>query len=174
MVAYHFKDYWKDVGTIDSLWEANLDLLDPKTRFDLSDPDWRIYSRSQGMPPQYVDRQAKVENSLVTDGCEIYGEVDFSVLFENVTVEPGARVKYSLIMPGATIAKDAVVQYAVVAENVRVEAGAVIGESPESCDDIAKWGIAVVGEGLTVGENARVGAKCMVTESVAPGTEVAL
>ncbi len=173
MSVYRFSDYWKDVGTIDSLWEANLDLLNPNVKLDLSDPAWRIYSRSEGMPPQYVDRRAVIENSLVTDGCEIYGEVDFSVLFENVTIEPGAQVKYSLVMPGAKISKDATVQYAIIAENVVVGPGAVVGESPEECEDLEGWGIAVVGEGLTVGENAKVSAKAMVRESVKAGETVA-
>ena len=103
MMVYRFSDYWKDVGTVDSLWEANLDLLNPKIDLNLSDKDWRIYSRTVALPPQYIAESAKVEHSLITDGCEVYGELDYSILFENVTVEQGAQVDYSLVMPGAVI-----------------------------------------------------------------------
>ena len=106
MVVYRFSDYWKDVGTIDSLWEANLDLLDPKMKLDLSDPNWRIYSRTPSAPPQYIADTAAVQNSLITEGCDVYGTVDFSILFDNVTVEEGAVVKDSLIMPGAVIKRE--------------------------------------------------------------------
>lgn len=169
--VYRFNDYWKDVGTVDSLWDANLDLLNPNINLNLSDKNWRIYSRSNSQPPQYVSGDAKVENSLVTDGCEIYGDLDFSVLFENVTVEEGATVDYSLVMPGAVIKKGAKVRYSIIAENVVVEEGADIGGDPQfvKTDD---WGITVVGANLTVGKNARIGANKMITENVKEGEEI--
>lgn len=170
--AYRFGDYWKDVGTIDSLWESNLDLLNPKVGLDLADPAWRIYSRTPSAPPQYIGDQAVLQNSLVTEGCEVNGKVEFSILFENVTVEQDATVLDSIVMPGATVKKGATVQYAIIAENVTVEEGATVGEKPEECHDLAAWGVAVVGAGLTVGKNAKVKAKSMTTEDVKEGETV--
>ncbi len=171
MMVYRFADYWKDVGTVDSLWEANLDLLNPKIDLDLSDRDWRIYSRTEALPPQYISENAKVENSLITDGCEVYGNLDYSILFENVTVEEGANVEYSLIMPGAVIKKGAKVKYAIVAENVVVGENAEIGKDPQQVGS-DEFGITVVGEGIIVGKGARVGAKKMITENVGEGEEI--
>ncbi len=169
MVVYRFADYWKDVGTIDSLWEANLDLLDPKIKLDLSDPKWRIYSRTPSAPPQYIADTAKVQNSLITEGCEVFGTVDFSILFDNVIIEEGAVVKDSLVMPGATIKKGASVQYAIIAENVVVEEGASVGERPEDVADLSKWGVSVVGAGLTIGKDAAVSAGVMIKENLEEG-----
>ena len=165
MMVYRFSDYWKDVGTVDSLWEANLDLLNPHIDLNLSDKDWRIYSRTVALPPQYIADTAKVEHSLVTDGCEVYGQLDYSILFENVTVEEGASVEYSLVMPGAIIKKGAKVKYSIIAEDVTVEENAVIGKDPTelASDD---FGITVIGSGVTVGKGATVGAKEMITEDV--------
>ena len=172
MMVYRFDDYWKDVGTIESLWDANLDLLNPKIDLNLSDPNWKIYSGTQGLPPQYVGDSAEVENSLVTVGCDIGGKLDFSVLFENVTVEEGAVVEYSLVMPGSVIKKGAVVRYAIVAENAVIEEGAVIGQSPEEIANIDDWGIAVIGDGLTVKKNAVVTAGKMITKDVEEGETI--
>ena len=108
----------------------------------------------------------------MTVGCNIYGNIDFSVLFENVTVEEGATVEYSLIMPGSVIKKGATVRYSIIAENTVVEEGAVIGETPESAADISSWGIAVVGDGLKIGKNAVVTANKMITNDVAEGEVV--
>ena len=105
LFAYQFDGYWKDVGTIDSLWDANLDLLNPKVDLDLDDDSWKIYSRSPAAAPHYIGSEAKVENSMITEGCEIDGEIDYSVLFANVTVEEGAEVTYSIVMPGTVVKK---------------------------------------------------------------------
>ena len=164
MIVYRFNDYWKDVGTIDSLWEANLDLLDPKIKLDLSDPNWRIYSRTPSAPPQYIADSAKVQNSLITEGCDIYGNVDFSILFDNVIVEEGATVNDSLVMPGAVIKKGASVQYSIIAENAVIEEGATVGERPEKCSDLEKWGVTVVGAGLTIGKDVKIIAGEMIKE----------
>ena len=171
LMVYRFNDYWKDVGTVDSLWDANLDLLNPKIDLNLSDSNWRIYSRTNSMPPQYISAEAKVENSLITDGCEIYGNLDYSILFENVTVEEGATVEYSLIMPGAVIKKGAHVKYSIIAENVVVDENADIGGDPAivGTDD---WGITVVGDNLTVGKNAKISANKMITKNIAEGEEI--
>ena len=169
--VYRFNDYWKDVGTVDSLWDANLDLLNPKIDLNLSDKNWRIYSRNTGMPPQFVSENANVENSLVTDGCEIYGDLDYSILFENVTVEEGATVDYSLIMPGAVIRKGANVRYSIIAENVEVGENADIGGDPAvvGTDD---WGITVVGSNLKVAKNAKIRANRMITKNVEESEEI--
>ncbi len=169
MMVYRFNDYWKDVGTIESLWDANLDLLNPKIDLNLSDPNWKIYSGTQGLPPQYIADTADVENSLVTVGCNVYGKLDYSVLFENVTVEEGATVEYALVMPGSHIKKGAVVRYAIVAEDTVIEENAVIGESPETVGNIDDWGIAVIGAGLTVGKDAKITAGKMITKDVEDG-----
>ncbi|MBR6503085.1 MAG: glucose-1-phosphate adenylyltransferase [Clostridia bacterium] len=165
MMVYRFNDYWKDVGTVDSLWEANLDLLNPRIDLNLSDKDWRIYSRTVALPPQYIADTAEVEHSLVTDGCEVAGKLDYSILFENVTVEQDATVEYSLVMPGAVIKKGAKVKYAIIAEDVVVEENATVGCDPT---EIARddFGITVIGSGIKVGRGAKVGAKEMITEDV--------
>ena len=166
MFAYKFDGYWKDVGTIESLWEANLDLLNPKVDLDLSDDSWKIYSRNPIAPPHFIADAAKVENSMVGEGCYIAGEVDYSILFSNVTVEEGATVKYSIIMPGTTIKKGAVVEYAMIAENAVIEEDAHIGESPEEIDNLENWGVTVIGEKVTIGKGAEVKAKEMIDEDI--------
>ena len=172
MVAFPFDGYWKDVGTIDSLWEANLDLLNPVANIDLSDKSWKIFSNNPVTPPQYVAPTAEIQNSLITGGSHVEGAVDYSVLFSNVTVEEGAEVKYSIVMPGAKIEKGAKVQYAMIAENAVVKSGAVVGEDPQDYEDRANWGVSVVGPNLTIGENAKVKAQTMVVENVEGGAEV--
>ena len=166
--VYRFNDYWKDVGTVDSLWEANLDLLNPKIDLNLSDHNWRIYSRTTAMPPQYISENASVENSLITDGCEVCGKLDYSVLFENVTVEDGAAVEYSLVMPGAVIKKGAQVRYSIISENTVIEENAVVGADP-AVVGADGWGITVIGAGLKVGKGAKIGPKKMLTEDVKEG-----
>ena len=129
LYAYAFTDYWKDVGTISSLWEANMDLLKTPPEFDLTDPRWKIYSRTPVMPPHFIADDAVVENSMVTEGCEIDGIVRDSVLFAGVTVEKGALVEDSVIMPGTTIKSGAVVRRAIVSENCVIAEGCQVGET---------------------------------------------
>ena len=169
MYAYRFEGYWKDVGTIDSLWEANMDLIDPNPPFDIWDPENKIYSRTRALPPHYVSKDAKLQNSIVSEGCRVYGTVDFSVLFSGVTVEEGAVVRDSVLMPGAVVKRGAEVHYAILAPNVVVEGDAVVGERPENIDDMGRWGIAVVGENRTVGKGAVVKAKAMCYDDVKEG-----
>ncbi|MDE6133200.1 MAG: glucose-1-phosphate adenylyltransferase [Oscillospiraceae bacterium] len=166
MVAYTFDGYWKDVGTLDSLWEANMDLLNPNIPIDLYDPDWKMYSRNPIMPPQYIGADAVIENSMVTDGCIVNGTVDFSILYEGVTVEAGATVTDSIIMPGSVIKSGAIVEYAIVGENCTVEAGAQIGARPETVENRDDWGIAVVGHNITISENAKVLPKQIISENM--------
>lgn len=164
--VYRFNDYWKDVGTVNSLWEANLDLLNPKIDLNLADQNWRIYSRTTGMPPQYISESADVENSLITDGCEVYGRLDYSVLFENVTVEEGADVEYSLVMPGAVIKRGAKVKYSIIAENAVIGEGAAIGEDPAVYGS-DNWGITVIGDKIKIGKKAIIKPDRMITKDVA-------
>ena len=163
LYAYLFDGYWKDVGTIDSLWESNLDLLNPKVDLDLNDDDWKIYSRNPAAPPHYISPDAHVQNSLISEGCMIEGTVDFSILFANVNIEKGAVVKDSIIMPGTTVKSGAVVQYAIVAEDAIVEENAVVGERPEAMANLEDWGVAVVGSNVTIGK----GAKALPKEQIA-------
>ena len=162
LAAYRFKGYWKDVGTVDSLWESNMDLLDPNVPLDLSDESWKIYSRNPAMPPHYISSTAKLQNSLISEGCNVYGEVDFSVLFAGVYVAPGAVVKDSIIMPGSRIEEGAVVQYAIVAENCVVSANSKVGARPEDVENKDEWGVAVLGAGCVLEPGTVVPPKAMI------------
>lgn len=164
LFAWKFDGYWKDVGTIESLWEANMDLLNPNVPLDLYDDSWKIYARNPVMPPQYVGDGAIVNNSMISEGCEVYGDAHFSVLFSGVVVEEGAKVHNSIIMPGTVVKKGAVVEYAIIAENAVIEENAVVGSDPAQWQD--DWGVTVVGAGIHVGKNAVVPAKAMIEEDV--------
>ncbi len=169
LYAYAFSGYWKDVGTIDSLWEANMDLLDPNMPLDVWDKSWRIYSRTAGRPPHYIGRHALVENSMVTEGCLVDGEVESSVLFAGVHVGRDATVRDSILMPGAVVEEGAQVNYSIIAEDVVIQKGAVVGMRPEHMADITKWGVAVVGERVVIGAGAKVSPKAMVEKDVKAG-----
>ena len=164
MFAYEFQGYWKDVGTIESLWESNMDLLDPNGSLDLSEESWKIYSRNPVMPPQYVAKDAVVQNSLVAEGCNVYGEIDFAVLFAGAYIAPGAVVKDSIIMPGSRVEEGAVVQYAIISENTVIGKGAHVGARPEDIDNKEEWGVAVVGADCTIAPGAVVPPKAMIEE----------
>lgn len=168
MFAFPFKGYWKDVGTIESLWEANLDIINPNVDLDLSDKSWRIYSRNPMAPPHYIGKDAVVENSSVSEGCEIDGLVDYSVVSPNVTIEKDAEVKYSVIMPGATIKSGAKVYYSIIAEDAVIESGAQIGAIPEDFENPEDWGVAVIGSGATITSGEKIAPK----EMIASGEEV--
>ena len=162
MFAFPFEGYWKDVGTIDSLWEANLDIINPNVDLDLSDPSWKIYSRNPVSPPHYIGKNANVELSSVSEGCEIEGNVDYSVISSNVKIEEDADVRYSVIMPGAVIKKGAKIYYSIVAENAVIEEGAQVGDIPELLQNPEDWGVAVVGAGATVKSNSKVEPGAMI------------
>lgn len=172
MAAYRFEGYWKDVGTIGSLWDANMDLIDPNRPFDLWDTSWKIYSRNSAAPPHIVGPDAEVTDSVVSEGCTIDGNIDFSVIYHDVTVEEGAEVNYSVVMPGSVIKSGAKVQYSIVAENVTVESGAAVGEAPEDIESERPWDVAVVGNGLTIHSGAQVKAGSIVYEDVKEGETV--
>ena len=166
LAAYPFEGYWKDVGTIDSLWEANMDLLDPNVPLDLYDDSWKIYARNPVMPPHYIAPGATVQNSMVTEGCYIAGHIDFSIVFSGVTIEEGAIVRDSIVMPGAVIRSGALVEYAIIAENAVIGENAVVGQRPENAQDKSAWGVAVIGNAVTIGAGAVVPAKAMIDKDV--------
>lgn len=141
--AYTFDGYWKDVGTAKSLWEANMDLVRTPPRFDLYDPDWMIFSRSTAHPPHFVADSAHISNSIVTEGCRIYGRVHESVLFRGVTVSPGARVCSSIVFPDVRIEAGASIENAIIGSGVHIRRGTVI--RPEIQGEVS-----VVGEELPV------------------------
>ena len=148
MVAYRFEGYWKDVGTLESLWDANMDMLS-RGDLDLLEDSWPIYARLPAEPPAFIGKSALVEHSVVTQGCEVNGKVMNSVLSHGARIEEGAEVSYSVLMPGVTVKRGAVVRYAILGENCQVEAGATVGDSPENCDP-DKWGVTVMGPGSAV------------------------
>ena len=168
MFAHRFDGYWKDVGTIPSLWEANMEVLDPEhSGIDLFDANWKIYSRNSGMTAHKISGTAVVENSMITDGCRVDGTVKHSILFAGVKVEAGAVVEDAVVMGGATIKAGAQVKHCIVGENAVVGENAIVGAMPEG--DAA--GVATIGPDVTVGANAKIGANAMVKEDVKEGEE---
>ena len=151
LFAYPFKGYWKDVGTIDSLWEANMDLLGNRPVFDLKNKSWRILSRNASNPPQFLGNGATVENSLITDGCEIYGTVINSVLSSGVKVAKGAVVKDSVLMSDVVVRENASVFYSIVDSETDVGVNAKVGEEKEESE-----GITLVGGGLKIKDSSVV------------------
>ena len=129
LAAYKFKGYWKDVGTIDSLWEANMDLIDSRNELNLNDPTWKIYTEDTPALPQYIGPNAKINKAFITQGCIVEGEVSHSVLFTGCTVGEGAKIIDSVLMPGVEVAAGAVVQRALVADNVKIGKDAVVGSA---------------------------------------------
>jgi glucose-1-phosphate adenylyltransferase len=127
--AYKFEGYWKDVGTIDSLWEANMDLLNEKSGLNLSDSKWKIYTEDTGGLPQYIGPEAKVNRAYITQGCIIEGEVTNSVIFTGAVVEPGAKVIDSVLMPGSKVCSGSTVTRALVADNIRIGSGVKVGQA---------------------------------------------
>ena len=158
---YRFQGYWRDVGTIASLWDANMDMLST-TLINLYDPDWPIASRSPICPPHYTSAEAKIAHSIVTEGCEIDGHVENSVLSPNVRVEKGARVLYSVLMPGAVVKEGATVKYAIIGENTVIGNEAVVGSAPYEGEG---WGVATCGPDLTIRPGAQVPANAMIYTS---------
>jgi len=158
---YRFQGYWRDVGTITSLWDANMDMLST-TLINLYDPDWPISSRSPICPPHYTGPDAEIIHSIVTEGCEIDGHVENSVLSSSVRVEKGARVHYSVLMPGAVVEEGATVEYAIIGENTVIGKGAHVGAEPDGSD---KWGVATCGPDLNIRPGAQVPASAMIYTS---------
>lgn len=172
LTAYRFDGYWKDVGTIQSLWEANMELLDDNSGCNLEDKSWRIYSKTPVKPPHYVSSDAVLRNCYITEGCEISGEVDHSVIFEGVTIEEGAKVEDSIVMSGAVIGKDAVVYKSIVGNNVTVGSGATVGSMDDTADNswynskICSNDITLIGPGLKIGSGVKIAVNSMVEKDV--------
>ena len=155
LMAFPFAGYWKDVGTISSLWEANLDLINPNVDLDLSDASWKVYSNNPVAPPHFMDENAFVQNSVVAEGSYIGGKVESSVVSSNVEIEQGAEIIDSVIMPGATIKKGAKVLYSIVAQDAVIEEDAQVGECPENLAP-GEWDVAMVGPGAIVEKGGKV------------------
>lgn len=167
MMAYRFEGYWKDVGTIQSLWEANMDLIDNPPKFDLGDRKWVIYSRNYALMPHFVGENAKITQSTVTEGCEIDGTVDHSVIFSGVKVGKDAVIKDSVIMPGAVIGDGAIVEKAVIGVEAVVGEGAKVGVSsaPDANpykSDYCTHGIVLIEGGAKVSVGADIPKESMV------------
>ena len=167
MYAYHFNGYWKDVGTIPSLWEANMEVLDPEhSGIDLFDENWKIYSRNSGMTGHRVGDNAVVEDSMTTDGCNIKGTVKHSILFAGVTVEEGAIVEDAVVMGGTTIKAGATVRHCIIAENAVIGEGAVVGATPKE-EGVGE--VATVASGVVIGARATIGPNAMIYDDVEEG-----
>ncbi len=173
MYAYAFDGYWKDVGTVYSLWEANMDLLGKPPLLNLYDDSWRIYSRSEGRPGHYISPGANVHNSCVSEGCKVYGSVRHSVLFTGAVVEEGAEVTDSIIMPYSVIKKGAKVDRAVISNNCTVGENAVVGcdepNIPWVKNKMCSHGITLIGDKVSVGENVKIGREMMVESDITGG-----
>ena len=155
MAAYRFSGYWKDVGTLESLWDANMDMLSPDSGLDLLDESWPIYARSVNVPAAYLGPTAQICHSAFNRGSIIDGVVENSVLSPTVVVEEGARVSYSVLLPGVKVAKDAVVEYAIVGENCTIAADCHVGGTPETTAP-APWGLTVLAPNCALAEGRRV------------------
>lgn len=155
---YRFSGYWRDVGTVDSLWDANMDMLSPKL-IDLYDPEWPIRARSPIQPPHYSGPDSKIRHSIVTEGCVVDGRVENSVLSNSVVVEKGAEVLYSILMPGAVVESGARVEYSIIGEGASVRSRAVVGSAPTGENT---WGITTCGPGVTIGEGAVINPGAML------------
>jgi len=160
MFAYTFKGYWRDVGTIDSFWKANMDLLD-ENELQRDMPDWQIYSRTAGKPPHYIGVTGQMKNSIISEGCEIYGTVEHSIIFPGVKIYEGAYVKDSIIMANSVINANTAVDYAIIDENAVIGCNSVIGEAlPQSA------GITVVAKDLKISDGITVGAGAMIDADI--------
>lgn len=169
MYAYPFEGYWKDVGTISSLWEANMDLLGEKPAFSVHDKKWRIFSRNYAEPPHHIGEYASVSDSIISEGCEIQGTVEHSVLSNGVTVEEGAFVKDSIIMSNTVIKSGAVVKYAIVDSESIISENAIVGE-----DKSTAKGIAVIGTGLCIEQGVVIESDAMINNDSVDGVSIIL
>ena len=143
MAAFRFQGYWKDVGTLTSLWDANMDMLSPESGLDLTDESWPIYARSVDAPPTYMGSDSRVSHSAINRGSVIEGTVENSVLSPRVTIEKGARISYSVILPGVTVESGAVIEYAIIGEGCHIGKDCRIGGMPDSVHD-GKWDLTVL------------------------------
>lgn len=172
LVAYEYNGYWKDVGTLGSYWEANMELIDIIPEFNLYEEYWKIYTKSDIIPPQYVSPEAKIFRSIIGDGCEIYGEVENSVIGAGVTIEKGAVVRNSIIMKETTIGEGAVIDKAIIAENVEIGKNVVLGVGEEVPNkvkpNIYSFGLVTVGEKTYIPANVKVGKNTAISGKTTP------
>ncbi len=169
MMVYRFNGYWKDVGTINSLWDANMDILDPNGELSVYDDKWPLFARNPIRPPHTIRQNGTVSHSFISSGCDIDGEILNSIISDSVTVERGASVRHSVIMPGATVKAGAVVEYAIIAENVVIGPGAVVG-APQDVDDPNKK-IAVIAKGVEIHAGQQIEAGAMIYSNEKGGEE---
>ena len=139
MYAYEFNGYWRDVGTIESLWQANMDLIDSNNGFNLNDPNWKIYTDTMAMPPQYLGKDANVKRSIVVDGCRVFGTVEDTVLSHGVTIGEGSVVKNSVIMSNAKIGKNVVIENAMIGEGAVIEDNCTISSEDGSISVVSEF-----------------------------------
>ena len=163
MIAYRFAGYWKDVGTLDSLWDANMDMLATGSGLNLLERDWPIYGRSTSAPPALLGKNANVDHSVITRGCVVNGRAENSVLSENSTIEDGAEVEYSILMPGAVVKAGARVSYAIVGEDTVIGENATIGALPDGSEG---WGITVVGPEVEVPADYKLAPNHMLNKNL--------
>lgn len=164
--AYDFKGYWKDVGTLGSYWEANMELVDIVPEFNLYEEFWKIYTKTDAIPPQYIDASGRVSRCIIGEGTEVYGDVENSVIGSGVTIEKGAVIRNSIIMNNATIGENAYMDKAIIAENVKIGKDAKLGIGEEAVNEfkpqIYSFGLVTIGEnsvipdGVTIGKNTAV------------------
>ena len=169
MAAYRFTGYWKDVGTLESLWDANMDMLSPESGLDLLDESWPIYAKSISMPTAYLGKHARVSHSAFNRGGDLEGRIENSVLSAGVNVEEGASISYSVLMPGVTVKAGAVVEYAIVGQDAMIGENCRVGTSPETVDPLA-WGLSVLAPGCVLEAGTVVPPKTMLDKN---GEEVA-
>lgn len=164
--AYDFKGYWKDVGTLGSYWEANMELVDIVPEFNLYEEFWKIYTKTDAIPPQYIDASGRVSRCIIGEGTEVYGDVEKSVIGSGVTIEKGAVIRNSIIMNNATIGENAYMDKAIIAENVKIGKDAKLGIGEEAVNEfkpqIYSFGLVTIGEnsvipdGVTIGKNTAI------------------
>ena len=169
MAAYRFTGYWKDVGTLESLWDANMDMLSPESGLDLLDESWPIYAKSISMPTAYLGKHARVSHSAFNRGGDLEGRIENSVLSAGGNVEEGASISYSVLMPGVTVKAGAVVEYAIVGQDAMIGENCRVGTSPETVDPLA-WGLSVLAPGCVLEAGTVVPPKTMLDKN---GEEVA-
>lgn len=166
MYAYEYRGYWKDVGTVESLWEANMDLLDPNVPIELNDPPWKIYSRNGILPPQYIGSNAKLKNATISEGCSIDGEIENSIIFPGVTIKEGSVIRNSILMPGVTVEQDSIVEYAIIAADTVIGSRVCMGACTASLEPGKHPEITVVGQNLTIADGTVIPAGAMIGESI--------
>ena len=159
--AYEYKGYWKDVGTLGSYWEANMELVDIIPEFNLYEEFWRIYTKSDILPPQYIAPESSITKSIVGEGTEVYGTIDSSVIGSGVSIGKGAVVKNSIIMNGAVIGDGAVIDKAIIAEGVEIGANSELGVGEEVPNEFAphiySFGLVTIGENSVIPANVKIG-----------------